>query len=188
MPVARETRTTAAGSAPAAERRREPERSGRGAAAACGETSFRHSGGEEGTGLPTPRPASPAETQRLDPFLTRARCVTLGFTVPMSPPAHEGSGAWTPPGRIPAPVRCLSAAGAGEAGTLSSVPTWAPLGAVLFSDVLSPSKPRGRNGGPRQKLKAPAADCAPSWQTGCWLLRVSREKEAGLSAELLEHS
>lgn len=57
MPVASDTKTTAAGSALAAERHREPERSERGAVAASGEISFRH-GWEEGhAGLPPHSPA-----------------------------------------------------------------------------------------------------------------------------------
>lgn len=41
----------------------------------------------------------------------------------------------------------------------SSVLTWGPMGAVVSSDIPSPSKLRGRNGGHCQKLQA-------SWQLG----------------------
>lgn len=47
-----------------AEQPREPERSERGAVAACGETSFRPGGREEGARPPTSRPASRGETPR----------------------------------------------------------------------------------------------------------------------------
>lgn len=57
------------------------------------------------------------------------------------------------------------------------------MGAVVSSDIPSPSKLRGRNGGQCHKLQA-------SWQTvpraGYWFKRVSYGKETDFSAELIE--
>ena len=91
MPVVSETKTTAAGAVRVGQAAPEPERSKRRAAAACGETSFRSGGREEGSRLPTSRSLTRAETKHLGPFLTWVRCVTLDFMVSSGlhfPPAH----------------------------------------------------------------------------------------------------
>lgn len=158
MPVASDTKTTAAGSALAAERHREPERSERGAVAASGEISFRHGWEEDRAGLPPQSPTrEPIGSRVFRPTLDSCLLCDLGLSgslpsprASISPLAHKEGGAWTLPGTVPVLVRCLSNPGTGEAG--SDVGT---RGTVLFSDISSPSKPLGRNGG--QKLR-------PLWQ------------------------
>ena len=73
-----------------------------------------------------------------------------------SPPAQtlDAARAGLRPGSLPV-SRQTRAAGTPS----SSVLTWGPMGAVVSSDIPSPSKLRGRNGGHCQKLQA-------SWQLG----------------------
>ena len=155
MPVARETKTTAAGSERAGGEAwgARPERVWGGSCLRWDLIPSRR--GAEGTGLLNPWPASPAETRRLGPYQTRVRCMTLDVMVPQaptgSPPAQtlDAARARPRPGSLPVSRQT------GAAGTPPpSVLTWGPMGAVASSDIPSPSKVRGRNGGQCQKLQA----------------------------------
>ena len=85
MPVARETKTTAAGSERAGGEAwgARPERVWGGSCLWWDLIPSRR--GAEGAGVPNPWPASPAETRRLGPYQTRIRCLTLDVMVPQDP-------------------------------------------------------------------------------------------------------
>lgn len=117
MPIARETKTTAAGSVRAGGAAPGAQPSERGAAAACGETSFRPGGREKGAGLRLPGPRASGHPV-LRPVPDPGSLCDLGLHGQPGlhfPPAHGACG----PGPCQGPShcgRCLSAGAGGEAG------------------------------------------------------------------------